>query len=220
MVSVASFLALTAPPKSPNESRLLHEDRALTTEYLRLMEKKDRTEDEEKKLDELNEDLSALIVMRHGCVSERFADSDHKAIIKRIYRELRSEYGDETASKKLLLDRLTAAYSMSLSYERLLQQLKYRVDADGKLQYQGFMPNVMKEVRKGIESGNDQTIRLLQALRDLTRPSLTVKATNAFIAQNQQVNQGVAPPTDLENDSLSVIENAPRSRRKSTAARS
>ena len=68
-----------------------------------------------------------------------------------------------------------------------------------------FFPltNHLKEIRKGIESSNATIIRLGQALQDLVSPPIQVKATNAFFAHNQQINQQM-PPSDLENVSTSA----------------
>lgn len=206
-------------PKQPRQTELEYEDltmqKALSQLYPKHEENK-LTKEEQEEFEDLLGKVVAKYKLDGGAMSQAHADHDRKELIARVHRELRVEYGDETVTKKLLIDRLASAYSMALTYERYLTCLKYSVDENGMTKYHGFMAHVMKEVRKGIESGNDQIIRLTQALRDLNRPPITVKARNAFFAQNQQVNQGV-PPRDLENDSSPVGQYAPHSRRMSKA---
>lgn len=206
-------------PKQPTQTELEYEDatmqKALSQLYSR-HEGKKLTKEEEKEFEDLLGKVVAKYKLDGGAMSEAHADHDRKDLIARVHRELRVEYGEETVTKKLLIDRLASAYSLALTYERYLTCLKYSVDENGTVKYQGFMAHVMKEVRKGIESSNDQIIRLTQALRDINRPPITVKAKNAFFAQNQQVNQGM-PPRDLENNSSPDGQYAPHSRRMSKA---
>lgn len=205
--------------KRSEQAELEYEDETALEALRQLLPRQQQnklTAEEKKECDELFEQLSAKLMLVGGAMSESHADPDRKHIIARVHRELRAEYGDETVTKKLLIDRLASAYSMALTYERFLTSMTYSLDENGRAKTHVFLAHVMKEVRKGIESGNDQIIRLTQALRDLNRPQITVKAKNAFFAQNQQVNQGV-PARDLENDSPDITQYAPHSRRVSTA---
>jgi len=200
-------------PKKPDQTELEYEDMTLLKTFGQLYEKfqqKALTKDEEKEYEDVRGQVFARHMLAGGAMSESHADSDRKHLIGRVHRELRAEYGDESVTKKILIDRLASAYSMALSYERYFASMKYSLDANGRAKTNLFPPSIMKEMRMGIESSNDQIIRFVQALRDINRPPITVKTKNAFFAQNQRVNQGV-PPRDLENDSFAKTEHATHS---------
>jgi hypothetical protein len=56
--------------------------------------------------------------------------------------------------------------------------------------------------RKGIEMANNQILKLTQAVENVNRPQVNIKATNAFVANLQQINttpQSDVFAKDLEN---------------------
>lgn len=188
--------------QKPNESSQNYEDRSIYQAYWKLRDKKNRTKKEEEEYKDLQDKYAAYMVVKNG-IAPTTTDEDLRKASGRLYRELSSEYGDTTPLKRLLLDRLVAAWSMAASYERLFQFTKYKIDMSGddtKLTYSHSNNSVklMQETRKGIETANDQIIRLSQALRNLTSPPLQVNVKNAYIAQNQQINQSASPMDNAE----------------------
>ncbi len=190
-------------PQKLEESEADYEDRMVEDAYWKLREKKERTKNEAKEYKDLQEKFIAYVVVKKNGLAITIADADLRIAAARLNRELSSEYGSMTPLKRLLVDRLVAAWSMTASYERLFQIAKYKVEMDGddpRLSYSHDRASLrlMQETRRGIETANDQVIRLSQALRNLSAPQLQVNVKNAYIAQNQQINQA-ASPKDLDN---------------------
>tara|TARA_Y100000310_G_scaffold254740_1_gene261905 strand:+ start:492 stop:1130 length:639 start_codon:yes stop_codon:yes gene_type:complete len=178
-------------PQEPDESDREYEDRMLEKAFWKLNGKKKLTKKEEKEYEELTERYGALCILRDGKMPEVFADQEVQSIAARLRTELVDEFGGDSPSKRILIDRLVFAWNMSLGYEQLFRVLKYKKEADGtiSIRHDDVKTRMLRETRSGLESSNDQIIRLTQALRDLTTPPLTVQTRNAFFAQNQQINQ-------------------------------
>lgn len=192
-------------PMKLEESEEDYQDRMVQEAYWKLRERKKRTKPEEEEYKNLQEKYIAYHVVKKSGLTPTTTDADLRPAAGRLYRELSSEHGSMTSLKRLLLDRLVAAWSMAASYERLFQIARYKVDSSGedtKLSYthSDMSIKVMQETRKGIEAANDQIIRLSQALQNLSSPSIQLQVKNAFFAQNQQVNQA-ASPKDLDKNS-------------------
>ena len=186
--------------KKPEEIDHEDNDRQRLEKFRFLDKKKKRSKDEEAEHKELEDKVISKYMLSNGSLPKVFADTDLQRFASRIHEELASQYILDTPLKRILVDRVTSAWSMALSYERMFKLCKYKNDADGNFTWNcsNERTGYLKEVRKGIESANDQILRLTQALQNLVQPPIQVKATNAFFAQNQQVNQSVAPK-DLDN---------------------
>lgn len=196
-------LAKKEQPKRPEESDEDYQDRMVEDVYWKLRKKKKRTTKEDEEYKSLQEKfIACYVVKKHGLCSTT-TDTDLRLVALRLHKELSSQYGNMTPVKSLLIDRLVSAWSMAASYERMFQFTKYKIDTSGddvKLTYSHNEKSIklMQETRKGIESANDQIIRISQALRNLSTPPLHVKVKNAFIAQNQQINQATPLPKHNE----------------------
>jgi hypothetical protein len=197
---MSSTLALVKKeqPKKAEESENEYKDRMVEEAYWKLRNKKQRTKKEAEEFKELQPKFIACWIVKKNGMAPTFADDDLRIAAMRLHEELLTEHGSITPLKNVLLDRLVAAWSMAASYERLFQITKYKIDTSGddtKLSYthNENSRKLMQETRKGIETANDQIIRLSQALRNLSSPSIQVKAKNAIVAQNMQINQASPP---------------------------
>jgi hypothetical protein len=188
---------------SRKQSALAARDEELKNWFVLLRDKKKRTEAEEKEFKEVGEQFAALLTVDTGLMPYAMVDKNLRLPAERLWDELAEEFGSDTALKRMLIDRIICAWSMSYSYERMFRQMKYREDEEGKssINYGFENTNFLKEVRRGIESANNQIIRLTETLRNLNTPPIQIKATNAFFAQNQQINQK-EPSKDLEKISV------------------
>ncbi|MFH1011698.1 MAG: hypothetical protein V1784_10755, partial [bacterium] len=159
-----------------------------------------RTKDEEEEHTELESKLFGHAVINSPQFLVSFADEFMKKGVERIYDELADQFGADTPQKTMLIHRLTHAWNQAWSYEFMFSNTKYRKNEDGghSFEYGAEKTRYLGELRKGIESANDQIIRLTQALQNLVSPPIQVKAKNAIIAQNMQINQGVASK-DFDN---------------------
>lgn len=199
-----SMLALITKEnqKKPDESELVYRDRIDDLTFCRLLEKRAKkklTKEEYEEATLVESRVHAPMLLHTGLLPSTLADEHFKGAAERLHAELLEEYKGDTAYKRILIDRLVSAWNMAWSYEKMFFGSKYQSKEDGKVTSFSYDPDktrYLKEARMGIESANDQIIRLTQALQNLCHPPIHVKAKNAFFAQNQQINQGT-PPKDL-----------------------
>jgi len=199
-----TLTVISLDPK-PHQT-LQAKDRLALAEYFRLHEKKKRTEDDEEDFKDLERKMIGKASLESAMFPMAFVEDDFKATVERMHSELVEQFGNDTPQKKMLIQRLCAAWGHSWSYERMFKIMKYQESENG-----GYTCNAQKdrtryiaEVRRGMESVNDQIIRLTQALQNITAPPIQVIAKNAFFAQNQQINQ-TDPPKDFDKDSSDSV---------------
>lgn len=192
-------------PKQPTESALHYLDRTRADAYWKLQAKKKRTKDEEEEYKALESKLLGHAVINSSQMIISFTEGNFQKGVDRIYDELIQQFGDDTPQKKMLIHRLAHAWNQAWSYEYMFSVTKYQKAETGNghtFNYGADKTRYLAELRKGIESTNDQIIRLTQALQNLVSPQIQVKVKNAIIAQNMQINQGVSPK-DLDKSSES-----------------
>lgn len=187
-----STLTLVAKeqPKESKESELQYLDRIRGDAYWTLHAKKKRTKDDEAEYQALEAKLFGHAVINSSQLIVGFADENMRNGIDRIYDELVDHFGADTPQKKILIHRLTHAWNQVWSYEYMFSATKYRKTESGgnSFDFSAEKTRYLGELRKGIESANDQIIRLTQALQNLVSPPIQVKVKNAIIAQNMQIN--------------------------------
>lgn len=195
-------------PKKPDESFLEYEDRMDCLAYWELKEKQDSgkklTKKEEAELEKLGENLGAASMVEAGQIPEHFFDKDLKPLMRRIRREFVEEYGDDTATKRLLLDRLMSSLNLAWSSERMFFMNKYRVKEDDSYSYNSdsLRTAYSKESRLGLAAANDQIIRITSALKHINEPPLNVTATNAYFANMQQINNPAKDSGEKDNKGI------------------
>jgi hypothetical protein len=200
---MSSTLALIQKeqPKEPQETELHYLDRSRADAYWKLYAKEKRTKYEEEEYKALESKLLGHAVINSSQLLIGFSDEYMRKGVDRIYDELIDQFGEDTPQKKMLIHRLTHAWNQAWSYEYMFSVTKYRKTENGghSFDYTADKTRYLAELRKGIESANDQIIRLTQALQNLVSPQIQVKVKNAIIAQNMQINQGVSATPDLNN---------------------
>ena len=184
--------------RKEDESELDYEMRMLQEAFVKLSNKKKRTKKEEEELEELQTALGSYLLLREGGVPEMHADKDCRSMLVYLHRALSEEHGKDSPEKLILIDRIVSTWSMTITYERLMQLAKYKRKEGGgmSIEYNRDKIELLKETRRGLNAANDQLLRLMQALCDLSAPPINLRATNAFFAQNQQINQH--PPKDFD----------------------
>ncbi len=181
-------------PQKPRESATAYADRLAEEAREILVAKKKLTPDEEQELTKLEQHLRLRDALHSGGIPESLVDKDMQPFADRLRREFVDQYGDNTPAKRVLIDRLIAAWGMAWSYELMFRGTKYKIDKQGYqiYDYSSDKMRFIRETRHGMESANDQILRLTQALENLCHPPVQVKAKNAFFAQNQQFNQNIS----------------------------
>ena len=188
-------------PKQPEESALHYQDRTRADAYWKLHAKKKRTKDEEEEYRALESKLLGHAAINSPQLITYYADDAMKQGVERVYDELVDTFGDDSPQKKLLIHRLAHVWNQAWSYEFMFSVCKYKkreYEPGYSFEYSADKTRYLSELRKGIESANDQIIRLTQALQQLVAPPIQVKVKNAIIAQNMQINQGVTPSADAK----------------------
>lgn len=214
LLAMATFdLIIKENPQKSEESKLAYEDRMDDLTFCRLLQKQSKKSLNKAEYEEasaVEAKINARMVLHTGRLPLALTDGQLKGAAERLHVEFMEEFKGDTACKRMLIDRLVSAWSMSWSYEKMLHGSKYKSSADDKTTSYNYDPDktrYMKEARLGIETANDQIIRLTQTLQNLCNPPIHVKAKNAFFAQNQQINQGI-PPKDLADSSKPIhVEN-------------
>ncbi len=192
-------LIIKEHPKKPDESELAFSDRVDELMIRKLLEKQSKkklTQAEYKEATDVEKRVNGRTTLQTGLIPVAITDKQLKPAAERLHRELTEEFKGDTTSKRLLIDRLVSAWSMSWTYEKMLFGSKYKSSEDDtkvSFSYELDKTKYLKEARLGIETANDQIMRLTQALQNLCHPPIQVKAKNAFFAQNQQINQGHLP---------------------------
>jgi hypothetical protein len=195
-------LVIKENQRKPDESEMAYFDRVDDLAFGKLLEKQSKKKLTKEEYDEANlveNRVMARFTLQTGLLPVGITDKLMKPSSERLHRELTEEFRADTAIKRMLIDRLVAAWSMCWSYEKMLYGSKYKASEDDTTVSYNYDPDktkFLKEARLGIETANDQIIRLTQALQNISNPPIHVKAKNAFFAQNQQINQGI-PPKDL-----------------------
>ena len=188
--------------KKPDESELAYTDRVDDLTFGKFLEKQSKKKLTKAEYEEANlveNRVMARFTLHAGQLPVAITDKLMRPAAERLHKELLEEFKGDTAIKRLLIDRLVSAWSMCWSYEKMFYGSKYQSSEDDtrvSYNYNSDKTRYLKEARLGIETANDQIIRLTQALQNICNPPIHVKAKNAFFAQNQQINQGI-PPKDL-----------------------
>lgn len=203
---MSSTLALVKKeqPKKPEESPLHYLDRVRADAYWKLHAEKKRTKNEEAEYKAVEAKLLGHAAINSSQFITYYADDAMKQGVERVYDELVNTFGDDTPQKKMLIHRLAHAWNQAWSYEFMFSVCKYKkreYEAGYSFEYSADKTRYLSELRKGIESTNDQIIRLTQALQNLVSPQIQVKVKNAIVAQNMQINQGVFSSNNNEKAS-------------------
>lgn len=186
-------------PRRANETSSQYEERLIDIEIKQLSSYTPHLFDvEAARLDKLVEKKNSLMALREGTAGMEYVDASLKPELEWMRKELVDYYGSDTPIKRMLIDRVVSAWSMAISSEKIFNRMKY--NREGSIQYDAGFTRRVSEARKGIESANNQIMRLTQALENLRKPPVNFKIKNAYIAQNQQINNGVLPK-DLEKNS-------------------
>jgi hypothetical protein len=193
-MSSALALIQKEQPKESQETALQYIDRTRGDAYWKLYAMEKRTKEEEKEFKALEAKLFGHAAINSSQLIVGLADEFMKNGVDRIYDELVAQFGDESPQKKMLIHRLAHAWNQAWSYEYMFSVTKYQKNENGgnRFDFTADKTRYLSELRKGMESVNDQIIRLTQALQNLVSPPIQVKVKNAIIAQNMQINQGVS----------------------------
>lgn len=202
------------PSIKAGETGLWEEDRTTKESFQKLHNMKKRSADEEKRYKALERKVIGIISLESSAFPVFFFEEDLKAPVERVHRELVEQFGNDTPQKRILIQRLSCEWGHAWSYERMFQTMKYRKSDDGDgytFKYDTMTTQYLAQLRRSMDSANDQIIRLTQVLQNLVSPPIQVMAKNAIVAQNMQINQGIAPK---DFDKKTTVPNNPEDHAK------
>lgn len=106
----------------------------------------------------------------------------------------------------MLVDKIASAYWRAMRYEYYIHHLIEKNEEEGGgYSFNQLKVNILKEMHKGIDLANRELNINLTFLKELKQPKLNikVKTENAYIAQNQQINQ--TQPNNSKVDPVNVV---------------
>lgn len=186
-----------ASQREPNETEEAYEDRIAVEAFHQLRREMYVAKGNVDQKD-IQERYIAAHLSKGECMATLFCDFDMRLALDRLHADLQRETSASTPIRRLLLDRLLLAVNDGIRYERMSTITNYRIMETPMTVVVSDHPHHIKclaEIRKGKESVDERILRLAQALEP--NAQVVVQTTNAFFANNQQVNQDAAPK-DLE----------------------
>ena len=129
----------------------------------------------------------------HYLVVEALNDKRYQTLFLSVVNQLVDEYKCNTASEKMLAETAAWAYCRAIEYGKKLNSIT-------RQEYlSAIKTSHYSLLSKEVDRATRQYLTALQALKTIKQPplSVTFKADNAFVAQNQQIN---ARPDDSAGD--------------------
>lgn len=155
---------------------------AFARDYMPMVYKQDVPKEQREKMFAKMGELSTSLSLDTGFLLMESVGAEYRGLAVQMRNELQKEYGCDKPSEKALIDMVVNSYIRKLSYS-------YKMGANQK--YLGGNENGYRAyLSKEIDRSHRQFLSALDALRLLRQPPLkvNVKAQNAFVAENQQLN--------------------------------
>lgn len=173
-------------------ANLLKKTAELWTEYENAPSEAKKLEIEAK-LNKKLEHASAIVALdNHMLIAEVLDKDKYRTLVIELCNQLITEYECKTSSEKMLAQTAAWAYCRMLEYS-------YKLNGLTRLEYlsnekNGFYSMLSKEVDRCAR----QYLSAINTLKHFKQPPVTVtfKAQNAFVAQNQQINSDKNPKTE------------------------
>jgi hypothetical protein len=151
----------------------------------------------EPKLNKQLENAAVILTLdQHIILAESLNSDKYRTLVIEIANQLVKEYECKTSSEKMLAQTAAWAYCRMLEYANKLNGIT-RQEYLSSVKT-GHYAVLSKEVDRCVR----QYLSALNTLKHFKQPSLSVtfKAQNAFVAQNQQINADRKPETKEQNN--------------------
>ncbi len=163
------------------------EPRSLLLDLYKVVEKYNANNDDLEKYQEFlkksNEALPVVGLDTHYILAESVIESIRPFVID-FAHQLITEYNCTTPAEKALAEVVTASYARVLQFTKVMtRQVRDERCSD-------ILNNFYRVASQELDRANRHFTTALTTLRQLKSPAMTVqvKARNAFVAQNQQIN--------------------------------
>ncbi|HBK35026.1 TPA: hypothetical protein DDZ01_03470 [Candidatus Uhrbacteria bacterium] len=190
------FLKESASAACDPQALLLAIDKGLE----RYKTDKDKKAAEKQLMEKINEALPVIALDTHYILARGVMEEIRPFVIE-FANQLTAEYDCKTPTEKALAEVVTAAYARILQFTGVMtRQVRDEHCSD-------ILSNFYKVASQELDRANRHFTSALATLKQLKSPAMTVqvKATNAFVAQNQQVNATAPDPS--EGNKKKVYEN-------------
>jgi len=156
-------------------------------EILSLVNKEKLTEQETKRLNELQQEVTEIHGLKNGLWAGAATYKKYRNFIYTTRASLVKEFNCKTSLELMLVDRIVANYWRAMRIETLLCPY---IEWNDDYPFSQLRVNIIKELGKSLESASRQMTTSILLLKEMKQPGLNVKinAGNAFVAQNQQFN--------------------------------
>ena len=141
----------------------------------------------EQSSDEVVKNLNSVSLaysLESGYALMESTEEHYRPLALQMKGDLEKEFGCETPSERALVDQIVISYIRKLSFSRFLEEHKeQRILSNEKNGYLSF-------ISKEIDRAHRQFLSALETLKVIKQPALkvSVRAQNAFVAENQQLN--------------------------------
>lgn len=144
---------------------------------------------QQKRKTELSSELGIMYGLENGIWTANLAHAKYYSGLAQMRRNIVKDFSCQTSLELMLADRIVAHYWRAMRDDALSNKLIEKEDNSGYSFTQQKI-NLLKELHKGVEIADRQLNADIILLKELKQPRLNIKVTaeNAFIAQNQQVN--------------------------------
>ena len=156
-------------------------------EILSLVNKEKLTEQETKRLNELQQEVTEIHGLKNGLWAGAATYKKYRNFIYTTRASLVKEFNCKTSLELMLVDRIVANYWRAMRIETLLCPY---IEWNDDYPFSQLRVNIIKELGKSLESASRQMTTSILLLKEMKQPGLNVKinAGNAFVGQNQQFN--------------------------------
>ncbi len=144
---------------------------------------KDKKAAEKQLVEKMNEAMPVVALDTHYILARGVMEEIRPFVID-FANQLAAEYDCKTPTEKALVEIVTAAYARILQFTGVMTR-QVRDEHCSEI-----LSNFYKVASQELDRANRHFTNALGTLKQIKSPAMTVqvKATNAFVAQNQQVN--------------------------------
>lgn len=149
---------------------------------------KELTPTQEARKKELNSELGIMYGLENGLWTANLSHAKYYSGLAQMRRNIVKDFNCQTSLELMLADRIVAHYWRAMRKDYLLNILIEKEDNGYSFNQQKI--NLFRELYKCVEIADRQLNADIILLKELKQPRLNIKVTteNAFIAQNQQIN--------------------------------
>ncbi|MBU6427255.1 hypothetical protein KGQ27_03415 [Patescibacteria group bacterium] len=165
----------------------LPENKKLSEYYDLQILKSKLTPAQEKKRDEVGEEIVTMYGLDNGIWSANLSYGKHYAPLAHMRHKIIKDYGCKSSLELMLADRIVAHYWRAMRTDRIINQISEQENNGFTFNQQKV--NILKQLYRGVELADRQLSADIMLLKELKQPRLNIKVNteNAYIAQNQQV---------------------------------